>query len=284
MIRLYADSTCDLTQALLDEAQVRIVPLYVRMGDRMVQDGLSLDPAEIYAWSDAHKATPSTAAFSPADAEDAIREAMEAGDDILYFGISLELSSSLSVFNIAAQELDYGDHVFVVDSRNLCNGIALLILKAWRMIQAGDKTAAEIWLEIQKLIPRVNASFVLDTVTYLYRGGRCSAVSAFTANALNLKPKIQVSGGRMGVSTKYRGKQDMVVRKYVKDLKPLLAKADPEFVFLCNSGVPQALVEETYRELEGMKRFENIYTTRAGGVISSHCGPGTFAVMFIEGE
>ncbi|MGX8698979.1 MAG: DegV family protein, partial [bacterium] len=177
------------------------------------------------------------------------------------------------------------DHVFVVDSRNLCNGIALLIMKAQRMIEAGDKTAAEIWLELQSLIPRVNSSFVLGTVTYLYRGGRCSAVSAFTANALNLKPKIAVQGGRMGVVAKYRGKQDFVIRKYTKDLKPLLAKADPEFVFICHSaGVPQALIDEAHRELEGMKRFEHIYETRAGGVISTHCGPGTFAIMFIDGE
>lgn len=284
MIRIYADSTCDLTRELAEQYNIRIVPLYVRMGDRMVPDNFDLDPEELYSWSDRHKSTPSTASFSPEDASDAIREAQEAGDDIIFFGISLDMSSSCSVFNIAAQELDYGDHVFVVDSRNLGNGIALLILKAHGMIEAGNMTAAEIWLEVQKLIPRVRTSFVLDTVTYLYRGGRCSAVAAFTANALNLKPKIIVQGGRMSVATKYRGRQDAVIKKYLKDLKPQLARADSEFIFVYNSGVPQEYVDAARQEIADMKRFENIYLTRAGGVISSHCGPGTFSIMFLDGE
>lgn len=282
MIRLYADSTNDLGRELIEKHNIRIVPLYVRMGDKIVKDGPGLDPDELYSWADKNRTTPSTAAFSPGDAEAAINEAKKAGDDILFFGISTEMSASCSVFKVAAEDVDYSDHVFVVDSRNLSSGIGLTILKAAAMVEKGDMTAAEIWLEVQKIIPRVRASFVVDTLLYLYRGGRCSAVSALAASALGIKPKIVVADGKMGVGAKYRGKIDAVIKKYVKDLEPMLKRADEDAVFITHSGVSDEIAQAVKDELASMKRFNNIYITRAGGVISSHCGPGTLGVLFIE--
>ncbi len=284
MIRIYADSTNDLGAELIEKNKVRIVPLYVRMGEETVKDGPSLDPDELYAWADKNKTTPSTAAFSPGDAEEAIREAKTAGDDILFFGISSEMSAACSVFKVAAEDVDYSDHVFVVDSRNLSTGIGLVILKAAKMIEEGNRTAAEIWLELQKIIPKVRTSFVVDTLLYLYRGGRCSAVSALAASALGIKPKIIVADGKMSVGAKYRGKIEAVIKKYVKDLEPQLKKADMDAVFITHSGVDASISEAVKAELSELKHFDNVYITRAGGVISSHCGPGTLGVLFIEND
>lgn len=284
MIRIYADSTNDLGKELIEKHNIRIVPLYVRMGEKTVKDGPGLNPDTLYEWADKNKTTPSTAAFSPGDAEAAIKEAKKAGDDILFFGISSEMSASCSVFKVAAEDVDYSDHVFVVDSRNLSTGIGLTILKAAAMVEEGGMTAAEIWLEVQKIIPNVRASFVVDTLLYLYRGGRCSAVSALAAAALGIKPKIVVADGKMGVGAKYRGKIDAVIKKYVKDLEPMLKRADKDAVFITHSGVSNEIAGFVREELASMKRFDNIYITRAGGVISSHCGPGTLGVLFIEND
>ena len=245
MIRIYADSTNDLGAELIEKNKVRIVPLYVRMGEETVKDGPSLDPDELYAWADKNKT---------------------------------------SVFKVAAEDVDYSDHVFVVDSRNLSTGIGLVILKAAKMIEEGNRTAAEIWLELQKIIPKVRASFVVDTLLYLYRGGRCSAVSALAASALGIKPKIIVADGKMSVGAKYRGKIEAVIKKYVKDLEPQLKKADRDAVFITHSGVDASISEAVKAELAELKHFDNIYVTRAGGVISSHCGPGTLGVLFIEND
>ena len=284
MIRIYADSTNDLGPELIEKHNIRIVPLYVRMGETTVKDGADLDIEAMYAWADKMKTTPQTSAFSPADAEDAILEAKKAGDDIIFFGISTEMSASCSSFKIAAENLDWSDHTFVVDSRNLSSGIALLILKAAKSVEKGDKTAAEIWLEMQELIPRVRASFVVDTLLYLWRGGRCSAVSALAASALGIKPKIVVENGKMGVGHKYRGRIDKVIEKYVADLAPQLKRADPDAVFITHSGVQPEIVEKVRKSLQGYKKFDSIIETHAGGVISSHCGPGTLGVLFIEND
>ena len=140
MIRIYADSTNDLGKELIEKHNIRIVPLYVRMGEKTVKDGPGLNPDTLYEWADKNKTTPSTAAFSPGDAEAAIKEAKKAGDDILFFGISSEMSASCSVFKVAAEDVDYSDHVFVVDSRNLSTGIGLTILKAAAMVEEGGMT------------------------------------------------------------------------------------------------------------------------------------------------
>lgn len=285
MIRIFADSTNDLTKELIDRYGVKIVPLYIRMGEESVRDGLDFDVQSMYNWSDAHKSTPTTAAFSPGDAEDALREAALSGDDVLFFGISSDISSTCNSFRIAAANLEWSDHVFIVDTRSLGNGIGLLIIKAANMIAEGKHTAAEIWLEIEKLIPRVRVSFVVETVKYLYRGGRCSAVSALASSALGIKPKIIMNGGKMTVGAKYRGKPEIVAKKYFADLKKGLLRADKEMVFVYHSvGTSQEVCDILNKEIRDLKYFENVYETVAGGIISSHCGPGTYSIMYLDTE
>ncbi|MBQ8846303.1 MAG: DegV family EDD domain-containing protein, partial [Lachnospiraceae bacterium] len=166
---------------------------------------------------------------------------------------------------------------------NLSTGIGLQVLYTADLVQKGC-TLAELENGLKEYRERVRASFVVDTLTYLQRGGRCSAVTALMGNALKLKPRIAVADGKMGVSKKYRGNQKKTVTEYVKDMEEDLLRAEKERVFITHSGIAQAIVDEVKSYLESLQHFEAIYVTRAGGVISSHCGPGTLGVLFVEGK
>ena len=144
------------------------------------------------------------------------------------------------------------------------------------------QSAAEIAATIESLKPNVRASFVVDTLTYLYRGGRCNAVSAMAGGVLRLHPKIVVENGAMDASKKYRGKINSVIMSYVKDMEEDLTSARPERVFITHSGCEPTIINAVRSYLEGLGIFREILETRAGGVISSHCGPGTLGVLFIE--
>lgn len=173
------------------------------------------------------------------------------------------------------------DRIRVIDSGNLSTGIGLLVLEAAVMAQNG-MTADDIVEEIEKLKPRVKASFVVDTLTYLHRGGRCSGLAALAGGALKLHPKITVENGKMKPDKKYRGKMDSVIINYVKEMTPELVNAKADRVFITHSGCDKELVDSVRTYLNALGRFGEILETRAGGVISSHCGPGTLGVLFLS--
>lgn len=277
-IKIISDSTCDLSKELIEQYNISIIPLCIVMGDKSYYDGLEVTPDEIYKWADANKTTPKTAAASFDFAGDVLKPHMEAGDDIIFIGIGEKLSTTCNVLRLLGKDADY-DKLHVIDSANLSTGIGLQILYAAKLIEEG-KSAKEIVELIEARRDKVRASFVVETLTYLARGGRCSAVTALLGNALSLKPEIVVEDGAMKVAKKYRGKQASVILKYTKDMEEALKTADPSCIFITHSGCEQEIVDSVKEYLESLNRFENIYTTRAGGVISSHCGPGTLGVLF----
>jgi len=279
-IRIVADSTCDLSKELLEAYDITIIPLCIVMGENSYYDGLEISPEEIFAWADANKTTPKTAAVSMDKTAEILKSFMDVGEDILFFGISGEMSTTCNVIRLVGEDMGY-NRLFVVDSRNLSSGIGLQVLKAAELARKG-KTAEEIVEIIQGAVDKVRASFVVDTLTYLARGGRCTAVTALLANTLKLHPEIAVKEGKMGVSKKYRGNQESALMKYAKDLQEELLQADPKRVFITHSGCSQELIDKIYAYVEGLGYFENIHVTRAGGVISSHCGPGTLGILFYE--
>jgi len=282
-IRVMADSTCDLSPELLEAYGVEILPLNIVMDDICYLDGVETTPDKIYEWADANRTTPKTSAPGIEAAVEFLRLAAEAGDEVCYLGISEQMSATCQVLRLAAEELEYSEHVCVMDSMNLSTGIGLQVLYAADLVQKGC-TLAELENGLKEYRERVRASFVVDTLTYLQRGGRCSAVTALMGNALKLKPRIAVNDGKMGVSKKYRGNQKKTVTEYVKDMEEDLLRAEKERVFITHSGIAQAIVDEVKSYLESLQHFEAIYVTRAGGVISSHCGPGTLGVLFVEGK
>lgn len=281
MVRIIADSTCDLSPELLNRYDITIIPLHIVLGDAEYLDGESISPDEIYRWSDANKTTPKTSAISAVTAEETFRKCIDEGDEVVCFGISSHMSTTFNVMRLAAEEVGSGIHV--IDSQNLSTGIGLLVVEAAEMARAG-KSAAEIVAHVEALKPLVRASFVVDTLTYLHRGGRCSGVAALLGGTLKLHPRIAVENGKMAPGKKYRGRMNAVIRHYVEDMDADLRAARSERVFITHSGCDAETLEMVRAQLEAIGHFDEILLTRAGGVISSHCGPGTLGVLFIAGE
>ena len=281
MVKIISDSTCDLSPELLARYEIDILPLHILLGDQEFEDGKNITPDQIYAWSDANKTTPKTSAPAMADAIELFRPYVTAGREIVCFSISSSMSTSGNVMRLAAEELGASGQITVIDSANLSTGIGLLVVEAAIMAKK-NRTASEIVSEIEKLKPNVRASFVVDTLTYLYRGGRCNAVAAMAGGVLKLHPKIVVEDGAMNASKKYRGKIASVILSYVKDMEKDLKNARQERVFFTHSGCDREIVETVRTYLKNLGIFEEILETRAGGVVSSHCGPGTLGVLYIS--
>lgn len=279
-IKILADSTCDLSPEQIKKHNIGIIPLCIVLDEKSYYDGIEITPDEIYAWSNENKTTPKTAAMSFDKAMEVFQPHMEAGDDIIFFGISSQMSTTCNIARLIGEQENYS-RLFVIDSQNLSTGIGLQILKAAELAEAGASAEA-IVAEIENSRNRVRASFVVDNLTFLARGGRCSTITAVMANTLRLHPMITVHDGAMEAGKKFRGRIESVVLDYVDDLMPQLERAEPERVFITHSGCPQELINSVYKRLGDMHYFNEITVTRAGGVISSHCGPNTLGVLFYE--
>ena len=281
-VRIFSDSTCDLGKELTERYSVTIVPLCIVMGDKSYYDGEEMGQEEIFRWAEENKTTPKTAAITAERLEGAVKPVLDAGDDVILFTIASGMSSTYNLAQIYAEDNGNG-HMFGIDSANLSTGIGLLVIKAAEMAAAGE-SAEEIVKKIGQLIPYVRPSFVIDTLTFLARGGRCSSASALLAGTLKIHPEIVVKDGAMGADRKFRGNLGSAVDKYAHELEGRLRNADTDRVFVTHTlrEKDRAIVEETKKYLESFGIFKEILETRAGGVISSHCGPGTLGILFIE--
>ncbi len=283
MVKIISDSTCDLAPEMLERWEVAILPLQILLGEKSYEDDRCVTPEEIYAWAEARKTTPKTAAPTVHAAAKLFKPYLETGCELVCFSISQSMSASGNVMRLAAEELDAADRVTVIDSANLSTGVGLLVAEAAILAQQGA-SAREIEQHVLSLREKVRASFVVDTLTYLYRGGRCSGVAALAGGMLRLHPLIAVSGGKMAPGKKYRGSMARVIPTYVQEMEEELKKARPQRVFITHSGCEEEVVQGVKNYLESLHRFEEILITRAGSVISSHCGPGTLGVLFIAEE
>lgn len=279
-IHIFADSTCDLSEELIERYQITVIPLCIILDDKSYYDKVELTPEEIFRWADEKKTTPKTAAVSFEYAEKLLAPCLEAGDDVIFFGISEEMSTTCNVMRLVGQDHPNG-RLFVVDSRNLSTGIGLQVLRAAELAEQGF-SAEEIVSAVEQERGKVRASFVVDTLTYLARGGRCSGATALVATTLKLHPCIQVVEGKMIVGKKYHGSVEKALLRYEKDLEEELLRADPRRVFITHSGTAPEVVATIRKRLEELTYFQEIHETIAGGVISSHCGPGTLGILFYE--
>ncbi len=280
-IKIVSDSTCDLSQELIQKYDIRVIPLHVLLGEEEYEDGKNITPDEIYKWSDENKATPKTSAPSITTVAEIFQSCTADGSDVICFSVSDKMSTTGNVMRMTAEELGLENKIFVIDSENLSTGVGLLVLRAADMAEKGLEAQA-IVEEMGRLKPHVRASFVVDTLTYLHRGGRCSGLAALAGGALKLHPKIVVENGGMSPTKKYRGTMAKVIMNYITDMEVQLQNALPDRVFITHSGCDDSVIEEVRVYLESLNIFKEILVTRAGGVISSHCGPGTLGVLFIE--
>lgn len=280
-VRIFADSTCDLSNELIEKYKIEILPLYITIGDRTGKDGVEITREDIFKWADENRDTPKTSAITPDDAIRVISSCKENGEEAVFIGISEDMSCTCNVVRIEAEELEYSDKFHIVNSMNLSTGIGHLVVRGG-ILAAQGKSAKEIVDEIESLREKVKASFVIDTLTYLYRGGRCSAITALLANTLKIKPKIIVGNGKMDVGGKYRGNIASVAKKYVTEMEPMLLNAQPERVFITHPEMNPEIVQMVKQQVEDLNYFKEVFVTQAGGVISSHCGPNTIGVLYLE--
>ena len=276
-----ADSTCDLSAELVERFRIRIIPLTITLGENSYpDDGVSVTPEMLYDFMRAGKGMPQTAAPNVQDLIDFFQPFLDAGCEIVHLDISSELSNSFNAARLAAEEL--GDGVYVVDSRMLSTGVGLLAIEAAECRDRGEMSAAEIAERLRSLTGKVETSFVLDTLEFMAKGGRCSNFAALGANLLKLKPALEMANGKLGVYKKYRGSIEHVYREYITER--LKGKAvRPGHVFITESGgIDGAVLEELDALVRELIPVKEIHHTRAGCTVSTHCGPKTLGVLFID--
>ena len=277
-IVISSDSTCDLSKELIDRYQIRILPMGVTLGDKIYRDGIDITPDDIYAHHEKTGQLPKTSAINMAENADFFAELTKDGSAVIHFTISSSMSATYNNARVAAEDFE---DVYVIDAKNLSTGSGLLVLVAVEMAQQG-MDAKEIARKVSELADYVDASFVVDNLEYLAKGGRCSAVAAFGANLLQLKPCISVKNGAMGVGKKYRGKFEKTLLSYVADR---LANAEDiclDRVFVTHAGCDPKIVESVVEAVKTTLPFKEVLVTRAGCTVSSHCGANTLGVLFIR--
>ena len=278
-IKITSDSTCDLSPELIEKYNIDILPLYVGMGDDILKDGIEATPDDIYAFVDKTGILPKTSAPNLADLTELFEKYTKDGYEVVHFSISADFSSSYTTACLAAEEVG---NVKVVDTRNLSTGSGLVVLHGCEMAQNGA-TAEEIQKECSELTGRVEASFVVDSIDYLHKGGRCSSVAALGANLLKLKPCIEVIDGKMQSAKKYRGLIDRVILNYVTDRLNGRDDIDKHRIFITHTKCSEQIVEEVRKKINQLSPgFDELLETTAGCTITSHCGPYTLGILFVR--
>ena len=276
-VKITADSTCDLSDALLRKYRITLVPLYVSLGDRSYRDKFEISPDELYAYVDRTGILPKTSAVTVKDYVDLFTPYAIAGREVVHFTISSSMSACYQNAVNAAKELG---NVRVIDSANLSTGIGQLVVRAAELAEEG-LDADRIVGEIEALIPRVETSFIIDTLKYLHKGGRCSSVAALGANLLSLKPCIEVRNGAMGVGKKYRGSLEKCLAAYVADRLESRTDIDCRRLFVTHSALPPHVAETVMKLAGKLLPFEEILETDANCTVCTHCGPGTLGIIFL---
>lgn len=278
-IQITSDSTCDLNPQYLTEHHIELLPLYTLMGGKTYRDGVDILPADIFAHVAGGGALCSTAANNIEDYRNLFQRLLPHCDAIIHITISADFSSCYQNACIAAEGFD---HVYVVDSRNLSSGHGHIVCEAVTMAEAGRLSPEVIVDRLRTLTGQVEASFLVDHLDYLRKGGRCSAVAALGANLLHLKPCIEVIDGKMQVVKKYRGSFEKCILSYVRER--LTGRDDllPERIFITHTPVAEGLVDKVRAAIAECAPFTEIIETSAGCTISCHCGPGTLGILFLR--
>lgn len=274
------DSSCDLGKELCERFHIDLNPFKIHLGDKVYSDGIDITPDDLYAYHDKTGMLPKTSATNIAEHEEFFKKHTENGNDLIFFTISASMSANNQAARLAAENFE---NVTVIDSANLSTGVGLLVIRAAEMAEAGC-SAKEIVGEIERLKPRVNTSFVIDSLEYLRKGGRCSALAALGANLLKLKPLIEVKNGNMGVAKKYRGKFENIIKEYTKERISDPDNIIQDYVFITHAGCDDEVVDSVAEILKKELNCKEIFITRAGSTVSVHCGRNTLGVLFIQKE
>lgn len=278
-IRITADSTCDLSKELIEKYNVAISPLHVSLGDDDFHDGVTIVPQDIYDYYNANKKLPKSGACSAVEYEEFFKKQLDDGyDAVIHFNLSSEMSASYGNAVNAAQNLN---NVYVVDSRNLSTGTGLLVLYACDLVSEG-LAPEEIVKKVTARLDAVRASFIINTLEYLHKGGRCSSLVYYAANLMGLKPTIEVKGGKMGVGSKFIGKFTRCVGKYADLVKSQCTSPDKRRCFVTHTQMDDGVFEKVFEQVKSWGIFDEVLETTAGCTITTHCGPNTIGILYIN--
>ena len=277
-IKITSDSTSDLSPALLEQYDITVLPLYVTMGEQTCRDGVDARPEDLFAYVERTGSLPTTAAVNVADYHDCFAQFSPRHEAVIHITISSDFSSCYQNACVAAEGFS---NVYVVDSRNLSTGHGLVVLEAALAAQRGEQPEA-IVAHLNEVASQVEASFVVDKLDYLVKGGRCSSAAALGANLLKLKPCIEVVDGRMKVGKKYRGNYDKVLLQYVRERLDGRDDLALDRIFVTHTPCRPETVEAVKAEIQTYAPFSEIIDTNAGCTISSHCGPNTLGILFLR--
>lgn len=278
-VKITSDSTCDLSQELIVQYDIGILPLLITFGEKTFRDGVDAMPEDIYRFVEETGTLPKTCALNTTEYEEFFRSWTDQGFALVHFCIGSKFSSTCQNAQIAAADME---NVYVMDSGNLSAGQGLLVLRAAEL-QKDGLSAKEIYEICNDLSPYVDASFVLDDLEYLVKGGRCSGAAAFGANLLKLKPCIEVRSGAMEPAKKYRGKIQNVILDYVTDRLSGRNDLDKSRIFITHTRCDPEWVEAARkRVMELVPDFSEILETTAGATVTTHCGPSTLGVLYIR--
>ena len=275
-IAVSVESTSDLSKESLKENDIKVIPFHITLGDKTFKDG-ELSTQELFAFADESKTLPKTNAINEFEYTEYFESLKKDYDAVIHICLSSGLSSSCANAKRASQNVE---GVYVVDSLSLSTGIGLLALYACDLVKQGVE-ASEIAKKLEQRLTKLQVSFVIERLDYLYKGGRCNALSLLGANILKIRPRIVVSNGKMGSDKKYRGAMEKVVSKYCREVLEEFNTPSLDTVFITYTTATEEMVAVAQQALKE-KGFKNIYETNAGGTIASHCGAHTLGILYFN--
>lgn len=275
-IALSSESTCDLSKELQKKYDVNIVPFSVILGDEIVEDDETV-PAKIYDYVEKTKQLPKTSAINEVTYQEHFEKLLKKYDAIVHITLSSGISSANSNANKVAEKMK---NVYVIDSKSLSSGLGLLCIYARQLIDAGEQPDV-IKNKLEARVPYIQASFVVERLDYLYKGGRCNRLALFGANLLRLRPQIVLRDGLMVPGKKFRGKMDSVIEKYCEETLEEFNTPDKTVAFVTHTSATPEMVEKAVTALKNAG-FETIYETIAGGTITSHCGEHVLGILYLN--
>lgn len=279
MVKITTDSCADLTEQQYKENNISVIPLFVNLGENEFLDGINIKPSDIFSYVAKTKTLPKTAARSIEEYKEFFTEALKEGDEVFYTGISSKLSSSYSNAQKAVEELGC-DKIFIVDSQSLSTGIGSLVLLASKLAKMG-KSGKEIAEIIERQAKHNQASFIVDNLDYLYKGGRCSAMAKFGANLLKIKPRLELVDGEIKNTGKYMGSFKVVCKKYIDDMLTLHSNCKKEIAFITHTCADKEFVQSIVDYVKNKNIFDEVIATDAGSTITSHCGENTLGILYL---
>lgn len=270
-----AESTCDIPQEIREKEGIDIIPFGVMLGEELRHDGIDVTPQDLYDYADKTKDLPKTSAINEVEYEELFARKLKDYDALIHFCLSSEISSACSNAQRAAEKFE---NVYVIDTKSLSSGSGLLVLSCVDKIKEG-KDIETILKEINEEIPKIQASFLIDTLKYLHKGGRCSGVAKLGAAIFNIKPRISLVDGKMEVTRRYMGSISSCLVKYCKDmLKEVEPNKDRVFVTYSSPVEPARTIIINILKEYG---FKEIIECNACSTICTHCGPKTLGVLYI---